>query len=81
MSDFILVYFRNRGYLNFPGTLSGIFLTFYSLFRFVIEFFRVPDEQLGYIMFNLSMGQMISVIFLIYGIYLITKKHEIKTKN
>ncbi len=77
----ILVYFRNRGYLNFPGTLSGIFLTFYSLFRFVIEFFRVPDEQLGYIMFNLSMGQMISVIFLIYGIYLITKKHEIKTKN
>ena len=77
----ILIFFRNRGFLNFPGLLSGIFLVFYSLFRFVIEFFRVPDEQLGYLIFNLTMGQIISLIFLIAGIFLIIIKYEIKTKN
>ena len=75
----ILIYFKKRGFLNFPGVISGIFLTFYSIFRFIIEFFRVPDYQLGYLIFNLTMGQIISLIFLIIGIYLIIKKYEIKT--
>ena len=74
----ILVYFRNRGFLNMPGFISGAFLTFYSLFRFIIEFFRVPDEQIGYLIFNLKMGQIISLIFFIVGITLIINKHEIK---
>ena len=60
--------------------ISGIFLTFYSLFRFVIEFFRVPDEQLGYLIYNFTMGQIISLIFFIIGIYLITTKYEIKKR-
>ena len=77
----ILVFFRNKGFLNFPGLLSGIFLVFYSLFRFIIEFFRVPDQQLGYLILNLSMGQILSLIFLIAGIFLIINKYEIKTKN
>ena len=75
----ILLYFRYKGFLKIPGTMSGIFLTFYSFFRFIVEFFRVPDEQLGYLFFNLTMGQIISLIFFIIGIYLIFKKNEIKT--
>jgi len=75
----ILLYFRYKGFLKIPGTISGIFLTFYSFFRFIVEFFRVPDEQLGYLFFNLTMGQIISLIFFIIGIYLILKKNEIKT--
>ena len=75
----ILLYFRYKGFLKIPGTMSGIFLTFYSFFRFIVEFFRVPDEQLGYLFFNLTMGQIISLIFFIVGIYLIFKKNEIKT--
>ena len=75
----ILLYFRYKGFLKIPGTMSGIFLTFYSFFRFIVEFFRVPDEQFGYLFFNLTMGQIISLIFFIVGIYLIFKKNEIKT--
>ena len=75
----ILLYFRYKGFLKIPGTISGIFLTFYSFFRFIVEFFRVPDEQLGYLFFNLTMGQIISLTFFIVGIYLIFKKNEIKT--
>ena len=59
-----------------PGLISGLFLIFYSVFRFIIEFIRVPDEQLGYLFLNLSMGQIISFIFLLLGIYLFIKKYE-----
>ena len=76
---FILVFFKNKGFLKIPGLISGLFLVFYSIFRFVIEFFRAPDEQLGYLILNLTMGQIISLIFFIVGIYLIFKKNEIKT--
>ena len=65
----ILIYFRNKGMLKAPGLISGFFLIFYSIFRFVIEFFRVPDEQLGYLFFNLTMGQILSFIFLLIGFY------------
>ena len=74
----ILVYFKNKNYLSKPGFISGMFLIFYSLFRFVIEFFRVPDEQLGYLIFNFTMGQIISFVFIIIGFILIIKKYEIK---
>ena len=77
----ILIYFRGKGFLNHPGAISGLFLIFYSIFRFLIEFFRVPDEQLGYLVMNLTMGQTISLIFLVIGIYLISKNHEIKKRN
>tara|TARA_B100001063_G_scaffold154071_1_gene143755 strand:+ start:2681 stop:3460 length:780 start_codon:yes stop_codon:yes gene_type:complete len=76
----ILMYFRNKGFIKTPGLISAVFLIFYSFFRFLIEFFRVPDEQLGYLFFNLTMGQIISFISLLIGIYLIINKYEIKKK-
>ncbi len=77
----ILVYFRNKGFLKYPGLVSGLFLIFYSIFRFMAEFFRVPDFQLGYLFFNLTMGQIISIVFLVFGIYLFVIKYEIKKKS
>jgi phosphatidylglycerol---prolipoprotein diacylglyceryl transferase len=74
----ILMYFRKKNYLSKPGLISGLFLIFYSIFRFFVEFFRVPDEQLGYLIFKLSMGQIISLIFLSIGIILFYLKNENK---
>ena len=74
----LLLYFRNKNYLERPGLISGLFLIFYSIFRFCIEFFRVPDEQIGYLIFNLSMGQIISLIFIIIGSILFYFKNENK---
>ena len=56
---------------NSPGVISGYFLILYSVFRFIIEFFREPDQQLGYLFFNLSMGQIISCIALACGLIII----------
>ena len=74
----ILVYFRYKGFIKIPGFISGLFLFFYSIFRFIIEFFRIPDEQLGYLFLNLTMGQLFSLIFLFIGIYLVITKYESK---
>ena len=77
---FILIYFRNKGFMKISGLISSLFLIFYSTFRFVIEFYRVPDEQLGYLFFNLTMGQIISFAFFLVGAYLFTTKYEINKK-
>ena len=74
----ILIYFINRNYLKKPGLISGLFLIFYSLFRFFIEFFRVPDEQIGYLIFNLTMGQIISLVSASIGITIFYLKNENK---
>ena len=73
----IMFLFIKKNYLLKPGLISSLFLIFYSLFRFFVEFFRVPDEQIGFIFLNLTMGQIISLIFLSSGFYLLsTKKNE-----
>ena len=77
----VLIYFRKKGFMKIPGLISGLFLIFYSIFRFIIEFVRVPDEQLGYIFLNLTMGQIISFIFFLIGSYLVITKHEIKKES
>ena len=74
----ILIYFVNKDYLKKPGLISGLFLIFYSLFRFFVEFFRVPDEQIGYLLLNLTMGQIISLVFASIGITLFYLKNENK---
>ena len=76
----ILMLFKKKNYLTKPGLISGLFLIFYSIFRFFVEFYRVPDEQLGYIVFNLSTGQVISLVFLIIGTIVFYLKNENRQK-
>ena len=63
---------------NRPGIISSFFLIFYSFFRFFIEFTREADSQIGYLIFNLTMGQIISMLFFIAGISLFYLKNEKK---
>ena len=75
---FILRYFFNKQYFKKPGQISSLFLVFYSLFRYFAEYFRSPDSHLGYLIFSLTMGQLISIVFLIIGMLLFfVKKNEI----
>jgi len=48
---------------------AGLFLALYGLFRFAVEFVRVPDANLGYIAFGwLTMGQILSLPLLAAGL-------------
>ena len=74
---FILNFFYKK-FLDRPGIISSQFLIFYSIFRFLIEFTREPDSHLGFILLNLTMGQIISAITLITGLILFRIKNEFK---
>ena len=76
----ILFLIRKKENFKMPGVISSLFLIFYSIFRFIIEYLRVPDEQLGYLILNLTMGQLISLIFLIIGLTLFYSKINAQTK-
>ena len=63
-------FLRNRDTKNF-GALSGIFLLNYGMFRFFIEYLREPDAHLGLIFNFISMGQLLCLPLLIFGMLLI----------
>jgi phosphatidylglycerol---prolipoprotein diacylglyceryl transferase len=51
------------------ASVSGLFLAGYGTFRFVVEFVREPDPQLGYLAFGwLTMGQVLSLPMVLAGI-------------
>ena len=69
---FIILLFLSRKYINTPGFLTSIFLIFYSIFRFIVEFVRVPDSHIGYLWSDwLTMGQLLSVPMVFFGLLLL----------
>jgi phosphatidylglycerol---prolipoprotein diacylglyceryl transferase len=49
---------------------SGMFALLYGVFRFLVEFVRVPDAQLGYLAFGwLTMGQVLSLPLIAIGLF------------
>lgn len=54
------------------GSVLALFLVLYGLFRFLVEFYRLPDANIGYLAFGwLTMGQLLSVPMIIGGIALL----------
>lgn len=49
------------------GTLLGLFLFLYSIFRFMVEFVREPDPQVGLLFTGVSMGQVLSSVMCCMG--------------
>lgn len=57
------------------GAVSGLFALLYGLFRFAVEFVRVPDVQLGYLAFGwLTMGQVLCLPLILMGLWLLCRK-------
>ena len=51
---------------------TAYFLVLYSIFRFTIEFFRVPDNHIGYLMFSwVTMGQILCIPMFFLGLYIL----------
>jgi len=54
-----------------PGLLSGAFLIGYGIIRFLLEFTRQPDPQLGFVLGPFSMGQLLSFLMIIVGVVIL----------
>lgn len=64
------------------GSVAGLFLVLYGLFRFIVEFFREPDSQLGlYFGQHISMGQILSMPMIIIGAMIIAIAYKNATKK
>ncbi|WP_456296153.1 prolipoprotein diacylglyceryl transferase [Vibrio sp. AK197] len=53
------------------GSVSGLFLMGYGTFRFIVEYFREPDAQLGLFGGFISMGQILSLPMVVLGLAMI----------
>ncbi len=54
-----------------PGLIAGTFLTGYGIARGTVEFFRQPDQQLGFLYSWVTMGQLLSLPLIVVGLMLI----------
>ena len=67
----MLLFIKFTNILNKKGLITALFLSCYGSFRFIIEFFREPDANIGLLYFNFSMGQLLSLPMIIIGLYFI----------
>jgi len=64
---FVLLWvLRKRAFPD--GMMIALFLFFYGIFRFFLEFFGEPDAHLGFILGPLTMGQVLSSAMLLAGV-------------
>jgi phosphatidylglycerol:prolipoprotein diacylglycerol transferase len=64
-----------------PGSVCGLFLLLYGIFRFVVEFVRLPDESVGYLAFDwFTMGQLLSLPMIAGGLLLLALAHGGRTR-
>lgn len=60
--------------------VAGLFALLYGLFRFTVEFVRVPDAQLGYLAFDwLTMGQVLSLPLILLGLFWLWRSRSAPT--
>jgi len=70
----VMLWFARTPYSSAErGKLSGIFLIGYSLARITVEFFREPDVQIGYLAGGITMGQLLSLPMLAFGLFLVAR--------
>jgi phosphatidylglycerol:prolipoprotein diacylglycerol transferase len=61
------------------GAAFGTLLVFYGVFRFALDFFRYYEDNMK-IIFDLTLNQLISVVFFLVGVYLLRRKTGLQTK-
>ena len=55
------------------GFVSALFMILYGLFRMVLEIFREPDSQIGYLLNLFSMGSVLSFVMILAGLLILKK--------
>ncbi len=60
------------------GTVSAAFLLSYGITRFIVEFFREPDANRGYIAFEwMTMGHLLTLPIIGFGIWILISKRPV----
>ncbi len=70
----LLFYFYKKPKEYLIGNISALFLIFYSIFRFLIEYLREPDYHLGLLFNFFTMGQLLCLPLLLAGLLILFRK-------
>ncbi|MBF0299564.1 MAG: prolipoprotein diacylglyceryl transferase [Oligoflexia bacterium] len=65
---FIVLWVYKKNILNRPKMQTIIFLYWIAIMRFIIEFFREPDKEIGFILNYFTLGQVLSFLLLLFAI-------------
>ena len=76
---FIILFWlsRKQSVRERHGMLVGVFLIGYTISRGLVEFVRQPDAHLGTLVFGATMGQLLSIPFLLAGLYLVFRNQRV----
>lgn len=66
-----VILFSLRNFSQKRGFLSGMFLILYGSFRLIVENFRQPDEQIGFLFAKITLGQALSLPLIFLGIAIV----------
>ena len=64
----IMWYLRKKPFKD--GMMVAFFLLFYGIIRFIIEFFKEPDPQLGFLLGYFTMGQILCMAMIVAAVFL-----------
>ncbi len=62
-----IVLWTMKSRVNRSGVLTALFILLYGCSRIVVEFFREPDAQLGFVVGHFTMGQVLSACMVLAG--------------
>lgn len=75
---FVSLWLVTRRFAAHEGEIASAFLILYGMFRMLVELFRQPDEQIGFVALGwLTMGQLLSVLLVLVGITLLIWRRSI----
>ncbi|MBX8799179.1 prolipoprotein diacylglyceryl transferase [Ochrobactrum sp. MR28] len=75
----LLIWKGNK--LKAPGFIAGAFVAGYGLSRILVEFFREPDAQLGYLVGGwMTMGMVLSVPMVLLGVWAMARANRAAAK-
>lgn len=79
----LMIVARKKENFKRKGMISGLFLAGYGVSRFIVEFFREPDVQIGLFLDFISMGQLLCLPMIGFGIYFVisSKKYVNNINN
>jgi len=72
----LFIYLKRKPKDYLIGNISALFLIFYSIFRFLIEYLREPDHHLGLIFNYFSMGQLLCIPLFVAGLAIFFRKRQ-----
>jgi phosphatidylglycerol:prolipoprotein diacylglycerol transferase len=76
-----IILWKAKDHAPRTGFLTALFLVLYGLFRFLLEFFRQPDPQVGFVIGFLTMGQILSTVMILAGLAIYFLRRESADKR